>query len=71
MRAIGDKIYITKVKPGSDADAKGVKPGDQILAVNNFPVNRKELWKIDIITTALSKRDKLILITLSPGRKTS
>ena len=24
MRAIGDKVYITKVKPGSDADAQGV-----------------------------------------------
>jgi len=69
MRAIGDKVYITKVKPGSDADAQGVKPGDQILAVNNFPVNRKELWKIDYYYNTLSKRDKLILSLLSPGQE--
>jgi len=69
MQAIGDKIYITKVKPGSDADAQGVKPGDQVLAVNNFPVNRKELWKINYYYNTLSKRDKLILSLLSPGQE--
>jgi len=69
MLAIGDKIYITKVKPGSDAEAQGVKPGDQVLAVNNFPVNRKELWKINYYYQGLSKRDKLILTLLSPGQE--
>jgi carboxyl-terminal processing protease len=69
MQAIGDKVFITKVKPGSDADQQGVKPGDQILAVNNFPVSRKELWKIDYYYNVLSKRDKLILSLLSPGQE--
>jgi C-terminal processing protease CtpA/Prc len=69
MQAIGDKIYITKVKPGSDADAQGVKPGDQILAVNNFPVSRKELWKVNYYYNVLSRRDKLILSLLSPGQE--
>jgi carboxyl-terminal processing protease len=69
MLAVGDKVYVTKVKPGSDADAQGVKPGDQILSVNGFPVSRKELWKINYYYNALSKRDKLILSLLSPGQE--
>jgi carboxyl-terminal processing protease len=69
MKAIGDKVYITSVKPGSDADKSGIKPGDQILTVNGFPVSRKELWKIQYYYNVLSKRDKLILSLLSPGQE--
>ena len=69
MQAVGDRIFISRVKPGSDADKQGVKPGDQVLAVNGFPVSRKELWKINYYYNALSKRDKLAVSLLSPGQE--
>jgi len=69
MQAAGDQVFITKVKPGSDADKQGVKPGDQILSVNGFPPSRKDLWKINYYYNILSKRDKLVLSLLSPGQE--
>lgn len=68
MQAIGDKCYITLVRPGSDAEAKGLKPGDQVLSVSGFRPTRSELWKVLYYYNAISKRNKLVLNVLSPGQ---
>jgi carboxyl-terminal processing protease len=46
---IGDQCYITEVEPGSDGEAKGVKPGDQVLKLNGYPPDRSNLWKMDYV----------------------
>src|SRR5262249_42244575 len=46
MQAYGDKCYVTAIKPGSDAEAKGLRLGDQVLMVNGFKTSREVLWKI-------------------------
>jgi C-terminal processing protease CtpA/Prc len=46
MQMIGDRCYIVAVKPGSDAEVKGVKPGDEVILAGGFPPSRQQLWKL-------------------------
>ena len=69
MHAIGDKVFVTAVKPGSDADAKGLKPGDEILSIDGFTPNREELWKIQYYYYALRPKAGIKLIVKDPQGK--
>lgn len=69
MHAIGDKIFVTAVKPGSDAEAKGLKPGDEILSIDGFTPNREELWKIQYYYYALRPKAGIKLIVKDPQGK--
>lgn len=61
MKAVGDKVFVTSVRPKSDAEAKGLKAGDEILKLEGFRPNRKELWKMVYYYYTLSPRTKLNL----------
>lgn len=47
MQMIGDKCYVVDVKKGSDADAKGLKVGDVLKKIGQYPVTRKTLWVLN------------------------
>lgn len=67
MEIMGDKSYITTVKPKSDAEAKGLKAGDQILSFEGFNPSRKDMWKMRYYYYRLSPRNKLHLKILHPN----
>lgn len=46
MLMVGNECYVIAVKPGSDAEAQGLKPGDRILKVDGFAPSRDNLWKM-------------------------
>ncbi len=66
-RFVGDACMITAVKEGSDAAAKGLKPGDQILAIEGFRPTRETWWKLDYAFHSLAPRSGMKLAVVSPG----
>jgi len=46
MQIMGDKCYVTAVKPGSDAAAKGLKAGDEVYSIDSMGPVRENFWKI-------------------------
>ncbi len=69
MQSIGDKVYVTAVKPGSDAEAKGVKEGDEVYSIDGFAPLRDNLWKINYMYRALRPRPGMRLVIIKPDGK--
>lgn len=62
MQMIGDKCYIAAVQPGSDAEAKGLKPGQRVLSVEGVNVTRKDLPNLRYLFYVLSPRTGMNLV---------
>jgi len=60
-KMIGDKCYVIRVRPGSDAESKGLKPGDQLVTWDGHPPNRETLWKMQYRYNVLRPEPKLEL----------
>jgi carboxyl-terminal processing protease len=69
MQAFGDQVYVSAVKPGSDAEAKGLKEGDLIISVGGFEPARDNLWKIEYLFRGLRPQPALRLVVQSPDGK--
>jgi len=65
-KMIGDKCLVTNVRPGTDAEKKGLKPGDQILTINEHSLDRETLFKLDYLYEILSPQPGLILNIQTP-----
>lgn len=66
MQMIGDKCFVTAVKPKTDAEAKGLKAGDAVLSVDGFQPSRGNLWKMFYRYYALMPARSIRLIVQSP-----
>ena len=62
MQMIGDKCYIVAVQPGSDAEAKGLRPGDRVVALEGYRFDRSNLWKLQYTLYLLSPRPSLRVV---------
>lgn len=66
MQMVGDKCYVNAVKPGSDAAAKGLKEGDQIVSIDGIAPNRQILWMINYAYRTLRPRPGMRLAVIKP-----
>ena len=66
MQMIGDKCYVVAVKPGSDAEAKGLKPGHQVYSIDGIGPVRENMWKIQYLYRALRPRPGMRLVVIKP-----
>ncbi len=69
MQMIGNNCFVTDVKKGSDAEAKGLKAGDIIAAIGQYALTKKNLWKINYTFYALDPQESIKLYVLTPDRK--
>jgi C-terminal processing protease CtpA/Prc len=62
MQIIGEKCYVAAVKPGSDAEGKGIKEGDVVIAVNGYKPTRDSLWILQYYYNVLAPQPGMRLI---------
>jgi carboxyl-terminal processing protease len=66
MQVIGDKCYVTAVKPGSDAQSKGLKVGDEIYSIDGYEPSRSNLWKMEYSYYLLKPRPGMRVVVQDP-----
>ncbi len=67
MQMFGDRCYVAAVKPGSDAEKKGLKPGDEILSVDGREPRRENLWILDYLYHQLRPQPGMRLVVVDPS----
>jgi predicted metalloprotease with PDZ domain len=63
----GPNCYVVAVRPGSDAEAKGLRQGDRIISINNFTPTREVLWKMKYFGACLEQLDRNRLFQCHSG----
>jgi carboxyl-terminal processing protease len=67
IQMVKDDCYVSAVKPRSDAEAKGLKPGDLVLTVDGVRPTRGIFWKMLYRYYALAPSRTVRVVVQSPG----
>jgi C-terminal processing protease CtpA/Prc len=69
MEMVGDACMVTAVRPGSDAEAKGLKPGDRISSIDGIRPTRANLNVVKYSYYALNPRPGMRVTAVDPAGK--
>jgi carboxyl-terminal processing protease len=69
MQIIGEEPFVVSVKPGSDAEAQGLKPGDKIISVDGFKPTRATMWKMQYSYNLLRPQPGITVVVQSPKQE--
>ena len=61
MQMVGNRCYVTHVRPRSDGEAKGLKPGDEVLSINGTTPTRDNLPILKYVLNLLAPKPGLRL----------
>lgn len=67
MRMVGDGCYVVWVRPGGDAERKGLRAGDRVLSIDGHAPTRAVFWKIEYSYYTLMPRPSVRLAVSAPG----
>ncbi len=65
-RMIGEQCFILRVRPGSDAESKGLKAGDELLALDGYTPHRDTIWKMEYRYNVLRPEPGQTLVLRDP-----
>jgi C-terminal processing protease CtpA/Prc len=65
----GNRGFVTRVRPKSDAESKGMGPGDEVLTIDGFAVDRAGAPKLKYAMNILMPRSSLQLDLRDPSGK--
>jgi C-terminal processing protease CtpA/Prc len=66
---IWSRCFITHVKSGSDAKAKGLKAGQELLTIDAVAPHRQNLWSIEYLNYVLDPRPEMVLEVQGPAEE--
>jgi len=69
IQPVGSDCYVGAVKPGSDAEAKGLRVGDKILSIDGRPLDRTKFWLADYLYNTLRPQLIVTLMIERPDRR--
>jgi C-terminal processing protease CtpA/Prc len=69
MELFGDKAFISRVRPGTDAESK-VHPGDEVVGFDTYSVNRVDYQDLSYTFTSLMPQTKTQLDLRDPDGNT-
>lgn len=67
MQAVGDRMLVTGVTTGSDAERQGMERGDEILAVDGFRLTRRNQWKFHYAYGIVAPRERVAVVVRKPS----
>ena len=68
LKAVGPDSYVSAVKPGSDAAAKGLRPGDKVLSIDGKPLDRDGVWLWNYFYNTLQPQQTVTLVIEKPDQ---
>jgi predicted metalloprotease with PDZ domain len=71
MQIVGERCFVSFVDKGGDAEAKGVKPGDEILEAGGYTIDRSNLWKFRYLYNNLRPQRSIRVVLRSPKWRTT
>jgi C-terminal processing protease CtpA/Prc len=71
MQMVGERCCVTRVDPGSDAAAKGLKAGDVIRKIDQYTIERGRFWVLEYLYQNLRPRTEVHLEIRRPDGSSS
>lgn len=68
LKPVGDHCYAGAVRPGSDAEAKGLRAGDKVLSIDGRPLDRTGVWLSNYLYYTLRPQRTMTLVIEKPDQ---
>ncbi len=69
MKPVGADCYVSAVKPGSDAEAKGLSVGDRVISIDGRPLDRTKVWLANYLYYTLRPQPGMTLVVRKPDKR--